>query len=74
MKRGLAFLGAGTAWILFSGLMGLTLPPPLNPPPHDFVPPFVFDSKPPSPPAEVSVFFSSLEERWRTDRVLATSA
>lgn len=74
MKRSLALLSMGAAWILFSGLIGLELPPVLNHLPHDFVPSFVPDSKPPSPPAEVSVFFSSLEERWRTNQVLATSA
>ena len=74
MKRSLAFLAAGAAWILFCGLIGLELPPSLNPFPQAFTssPPLVFER----PPHETSLspFFSSLDERWRNDRLLAIAA
>lgn len=74
MKKGLAFLGMGAAWILFSGLIGLNL----SHPPSNFLktevpsPVLIFEA--PTPEIPPSPFFSSLEERRRTNQLLATSA
>lgn len=75
MKKSLALLGIGTAWILFTGLIGVKLPVlPVKPPslftplpPPTFNPSSVKASRPAS-------FLSHLERKWQTERLLATSA
>ena len=74
MKKSLAFLAAGSAWIFFCGFIGLELPPGLYHLPRALTPPPSLVLDPSSSETVPSPFLSSLNERWRRDRLLATAA
>lgn len=73
MKRSLALFILGTMWTLLTGLVFIHFPRPLLEPKipvweHREKPLEEIRQKPPS------LFFSSLEQRWRSERRLAASA
>lgn len=76
MKQSLAFLAVGATWIFFCGFMGLEFPLHRNDLPRTLTPSpsLVLDLSSPQSETVLSPFFSSLNGRWQTDRLLATSA
>jgi len=76
MKSVLAFLGIGSAWILFTGLVGTGVIPLTLPFPQTYHSPPTTDVTQPTETQEQNFpsFAKDLQEGWISEHLLATSA
>jgi hypothetical protein len=74
MRKTLAFLAVGLAWILFSGLVSVNFQPLPVATPQTLSPAPRILEFPRGPAQKFPSYLSHLERRWKTERLLSTSA